>query len=557
MPVLDFKEIAEANKANGDQDSFELFARDFLEYEGYNIIEDPSRGQDRGKDLIVEETRRVNGKTDTIRWLVSCKHYAHNNKGKGKSVGVQDEPDIKDRVLTNDCKGFMGFYSTLPSSGLIPKFLNYKKQGEILTTHYDKEKIEKALLKNDEGKIIARRYFPKSMKKWEDIEKPIRQSVSDIATKIEKFNKNEFYHVDVKIDNDKVFYTVKPVTNDAGKKQPLKFEAKFPDTPEGRGKFKEYQDFIEKGSALTLPKEYISSIEFPNALKPFNITEDSIDQIFISPLVNGTVLNTSLEVVGQDSTIFSIDGIQMRIVQKGEKVMLVSNELQKDVPWHLYVTVDLVGGVEGHEIKFNFNINVTGFNAIVALKAQRLRDALASGKEIRLKDVDRNIDYVHGPIPLGENNSLKSGTIALYEKLAAIQTATHQIIKIPDRDFTSEEKEVIYETAEKVTGNGLKSNFVKFSFTTSYEWAKKVQETMDNGNALALRFEREETVNILGVKIPLGIVRYEVSSAVVKGQNLINLKESIRNYSDKVPNNGIDVVFEPNEHTSVTVMLVK
>lgn len=30
MPILDFKEIPEAHKATGLQDTFELFARDFL-----------------------------------------------------------------------------------------------------------------------------------------------------------------------------------------------------------------------------------------------------------------------------------------------------------------------------------------------------------------------------------------------------------------------------------------------------------------------------------------------------------------------------------------------
>ena len=53
--ILDFKEIPEANGGSGLQDTFELFARDFLAYLGYRIIEDPNRGPDGKKDLIVEE----------------------------------------------------------------------------------------------------------------------------------------------------------------------------------------------------------------------------------------------------------------------------------------------------------------------------------------------------------------------------------------------------------------------------------------------------------------------------------------------------------------------
>jgi len=44
MPILNFKEIPEAHIANGEQDRFEMFARDFLEYLGYKIISNPDRG---------------------------------------------------------------------------------------------------------------------------------------------------------------------------------------------------------------------------------------------------------------------------------------------------------------------------------------------------------------------------------------------------------------------------------------------------------------------------------------------------------------------------------
>ena len=72
--ILNFKEIPEANKGGGLQDTFELFTRDFLSHLGYRIIEDPDRGADGKRDLIVEE--RVVGLSDeyVIRWLVSCKH---------------------------------------------------------------------------------------------------------------------------------------------------------------------------------------------------------------------------------------------------------------------------------------------------------------------------------------------------------------------------------------------------------------------------------------------------------------------------------------------------
>jgi len=41
--MIDFKEIPPSNIANGEQDTFELFARDFFHCLGYEILENPAR----------------------------------------------------------------------------------------------------------------------------------------------------------------------------------------------------------------------------------------------------------------------------------------------------------------------------------------------------------------------------------------------------------------------------------------------------------------------------------------------------------------------------------
>jgi len=160
MPVLDFKEIPEAHKATGLQDTFELFARDFLSFMGYKIITDPDRGADGGVDLIVEEKRTGVGGETIIRWLVSCKHKAFS----GNSVSPTDDGNISDRVTSNNCQAFMGFYSTLASSGLSKNLEGMKKNFEYQI--YDKEKIEKELVHSSKGLEIVERYFPKSLSAW-------------------------------------------------------------------------------------------------------------------------------------------------------------------------------------------------------------------------------------------------------------------------------------------------------------------------------------------------------------------------------------------------------
>lgn len=161
MPVLDYKEIPEAHLGGGHQDTFELFARDFLLFLGYEILESPSRGADGGKDVVLNERRSGVGGETCLKWVVSCKHKAHS----GASVTPNDENNIRDRVEANKCQGFIGFYSTLPSSGLSDAINGLKDK--IETQIFDKEKIESYLLKTPEGIHLARRFFPKSIGAWE------------------------------------------------------------------------------------------------------------------------------------------------------------------------------------------------------------------------------------------------------------------------------------------------------------------------------------------------------------------------------------------------------
>lgn len=182
MSVLGFKEIPQANLANGEQDEFELFARDFFVYLGYKIISEPDRGQDGGKDILIQESRTGIGGETKVLWLVSCKHFAHSNLGKGKAVGVDDEINVSDRLSSNKCDGFIGFYSTIASSGLTQKLkgLSEDKHKEFQIFH--RGNIEEILFRSLEGLQVARRYFPKSMKLWNESQGSIgSKPISDVS----------------------------------------------------------------------------------------------------------------------------------------------------------------------------------------------------------------------------------------------------------------------------------------------------------------------------------------------------------------------------------------
>ena len=172
--ILDFKEIPEANKGTGLQDTFELFTRDFLSFLGYRIVQDPDRGADGKKDMIVDEVIKGITSEYTIRWLVSCKHYAHS----GNAVKDSDEINISERLKQHHCDGFMGVYSTLAATSLSGML-----QGQEHHIIFDHEKIESYLLDSLDGHRIACRYFPNSFRQYQ-LENPTPAKIFDEETEL-------------------------------------------------------------------------------------------------------------------------------------------------------------------------------------------------------------------------------------------------------------------------------------------------------------------------------------------------------------------------------------
>ena len=160
--MIEFTEIL-------DGDSWELFARDFFASLGFVIEIDPSRGPDGGRDLIVSEQLSGRLHTRKFTWLVSCKH----NASSGKSVGVNDELNINERLKQHKCDGFLGFYSTMASSGLYDRLNSLAIQDYVI---YDHKKIEGYFFDLGFSKI-ALRYFPRSYVALRPIQQIVDQHV--------------------------------------------------------------------------------------------------------------------------------------------------------------------------------------------------------------------------------------------------------------------------------------------------------------------------------------------------------------------------------------------
>jgi len=166
--MIDFTEISY------DSDDWELFARDFLAELGFTIESPPDRGPDQGKDMLVLET--VSGKLHhyTFRWLVSCKHFATSGNAVNES---KDEPNILERMRSFQADGFLGFYSTIASSGLNGRLRELRNNVDIRDYQiFDHKRIEDYLMRLGFSRIFTR-YFPESVKHVRPLHKVLDEYV--------------------------------------------------------------------------------------------------------------------------------------------------------------------------------------------------------------------------------------------------------------------------------------------------------------------------------------------------------------------------------------------
>lgn len=150
--IVDFTEISP------DGEQWEFFGRDFLTELGFTIEADPNRGPDGGKDILVVEHLRGNLNSYPFRWLVSAKHFANSNR----SVSEADEINIRERLEAFRADGFIGFYSTIASSGLSERLRLLRDERKIHDYRiFDHRLIENYLVRVGYSRLMMR-YMPLS-----------------------------------------------------------------------------------------------------------------------------------------------------------------------------------------------------------------------------------------------------------------------------------------------------------------------------------------------------------------------------------------------------------
>ncbi|MCT8467813.1 restriction endonuclease [Chromohalobacter canadensis] len=163
--LFDFKEISQGNVADGNQDHFELFAQDLLKAKGFYVERSVTRGRDGKKDMIVSEVMKGAVGEKKVFALVSCKHNAHS----GKSVNDVIFDNVNSVLQQYDCEVFIGFYSTVVSSGVEEELQRHKDSRASSLKGYhivDRSVIVEWLVETAETLNVFKRHMPVSYRRY-------------------------------------------------------------------------------------------------------------------------------------------------------------------------------------------------------------------------------------------------------------------------------------------------------------------------------------------------------------------------------------------------------
>jgi restriction endonuclease len=148
--LLDFTELSP------DGNDLELLTRELLFSRGFNPRWS-GKGQDAGRDLLVDELGPDLFGNPPRTWLVSCKQKQRADE----AVGVGDLDGIVEACAQHEAEGFLLVSSTYPSSGAIRRLDDLKIAKALLTHYWDGVTIER-LLSTPRDWPIAQRFFPRS-----------------------------------------------------------------------------------------------------------------------------------------------------------------------------------------------------------------------------------------------------------------------------------------------------------------------------------------------------------------------------------------------------------
>jgi len=162
-----------------------------------------------------------------------------------------------------------------------------------------------------------------------------------------------------------------------------------------------------------------------------------------------------------------------------------------------------------------------------ALDGLRFQRAMAKRGVLRIEHLDTGFVLLEGDTGREQVEAPAPAFFDLVEKLEFIQRRTKTILRIPDRDITTEDREAILRTVQKIETGCAEFSAGEWSSLVDRQGAQLLLDAATSG-PFPIRTEWEETEKIFDIPIPLGTVVLSCDQVCVKPGDLEALEALIR-----------------------------
>lgn len=336
-------------------------------------------------------------------------------------------------------------------------------------------------------------------------------------------------------------FTVRAKYPEADEEQPLKISGRFefPKTPEGREMRDKLERSIATGEPVTIPKEYIKYLKLPDVFAPLvNTQGEGIESVTIGGFVPPRFMPIKMLLKCDDGEEVALDYIQFE-PSHADVAKVVYTNFNQPVPWKFKLTLNLAEGT----LLFDYAVNYRGLTAKRELDAMRFTDAMAKGGTLELIHIDTGFTFQTIKLSPGVVAATELDLIKLIEKVAIIQSKARVPIVIPEASegeegiLTVKDIATVFETAQKMETGRAILNVAHWQTAVDLELAKKLVDLFDKGGAVSLSFSFEdESVNIFGVEIHLGMVVLTCERTTMADEDLKALREAVAaNQASSIP----------------------
>jgi len=356
---------------------------------------------------------------------------------------------------------------------------------------------------------------------WKLVEQYLGNSLlwgkmEDIQAVLNDFDTH--YQPQVTLDGEEIKLGIKEKFQGASKEKPLDFHFsfEFPDTPEGISKRDELERHIATGSEVSIPAEYIKSVELPDTLKNLFDLEITNATIVSKPIPSDHHFIASLEFASKDGDLVFLDYVDFQLMQKGTKEATLENVEKGSL-----LKIKLIFNQAEKKIKINFHwkLENPSYSCSQLLEFYELLTCISKPFSFKLISKQHNVTVFSQDFEKGiMDDPPSSFYLESLHALSILQKKSNKVIMVPSRELTDDEiKELHYLMAIVRTGK-VEGTWTKFNLTL-----KNLSLEGFNGLDDGLHFFRldgSEVENIFDAEIPLG-----VSETVFRNALIGNLEE--------------------------------